>query len=725
MTTRPRSHQLEDESRRAFASQLPTKWTVQDLAPDYGLDQRVEIFDDHGRATGLAFYVQLKSTDANDNNRNRRIRIRADHYRYWNSLSDPVLLVLYFSQSRVIYVRWAHRFYPDFRPESLRLERQTVSLARSSRWRQTDVAWVVDELINLREVARGAVDLPVTVGVSGSPDKPIKVSSVSRILGELKQLTKRTDIRWRIDDDRSDKFHIYLGEKKVIARAGNVSFSITDLAAGETGDEFPWANAAVCALGMAVTLVGAPAPGMLIISRYCAASPTVLGTWATGHLITAAMRSGHFHPIMDLIEALLADGSEKARKSALHLYASLSVWGVIRLSEMELKRLKEIGRDDAFAAFTPEIASELQLEAAIDFGERGRLRDAIQLIEYLFADPIKRSELPTDVVLRASRWAFELGEYDLGEEWIRGLPTEFLDIEALLLLVRCIAMQGRYADSLVVLHLVADENEQQGRVLLTGLLLVMILAVTNQTNQDRQPDQAVAIKRSLDDKPTLEDVRQAFFDAIAYDAATVETWSLCHIVGLYELFGVELFGIRPGKLNIEKLKPVFNDLVFGPFSAVGTAVLAEVDPEWWALACASLLYRGYIRGVQYCIDFALDVCPESFLELTQNGYPDADSGKFFAMLAGRMLEARRHSSKIVFREAPEFLDTVRMLDPKYKVSYLLIRVGEDGKEGEVQLCGFTHPPEPEDLYLVFQKMGKYLLEHLSNESTEHDDNSVN
>lgn len=52
MPTRPRSHTLEDESRRAFAALLPSEWVVRSLPSDYGIDEQVEVFDKEGQATG-------------------------------------------------------------------------------------------------------------------------------------------------------------------------------------------------------------------------------------------------------------------------------------------------------------------------------------------------------------------------------------------------------------------------------------------------------------------------------------------------------------------------------------------------------------------------------------------------------------------------------------------------------------------------------------------------
>jgi len=63
MPRRPREHQIEDESRRAFEAALPSRFVYRPFSPDYGLDGEVEEFDEDELATGLRFYVQLKATD--------------------------------------------------------------------------------------------------------------------------------------------------------------------------------------------------------------------------------------------------------------------------------------------------------------------------------------------------------------------------------------------------------------------------------------------------------------------------------------------------------------------------------------------------------------------------------------------------------------------------------------------------------------------------------------
>ena len=712
MPYRTRSHELEDESRRAFASQLPTAWTVQDLTPDYGLDQRVEIFDGDGHVTGLVFYVQLKSTDAPDNTRNRQIRVRADHYNYWHSLSDPVLLALYFSQSGVTYVRWAHRFHPGFRPKGQHSERFTIKLTKSDRWHKANTGWVVEELTNLREVAHGAVHFPFEVGISESPDSPLKGSSLINVLAELKRATSRSDLRWHIGNDRSDIFHLYVGGKQVMARAGKVIYSLTNQEAGNFPDEFPKIDAALCCFGLAVAMAGASSAGMQLISRYGTASGVLFGLWGTHVIHVAAMRSRQFGLAMDLVETWLAE--EKATEAALALYGGLRVLSVTRgLSAMERRRLDELGRHDSLRLFSDDFARDVQLKTAIKSGEYGHLKESVQLFEHIFTDSGERLAVPVDTIVRASRWAVELGEYELAEEWLRGIGDHQLDTGEILLFVKSLIMQGRYLEALINLHLTADEHERRGCILLTGLLLSMILIVVGSGQQDRNPSEVLAIKQSLADGASSEELWRVFLEAAKYDAASAVTWSLIHFIDIRDTVDKSSAHVIVED-EIAKYKEFTS--VFG---IIGNPVLAEGDAEWWAITCCGLFRQGYLRGLFHAIDFALDACSESFHEILRKGYPDPKMTAIISHFAAAVERARQENGYIQFREAPEHLDRLKKDQPVYKFSYVIEQVTDKGVE-EKLLLGVSYPLEDDLLYLNWRTIATNVLNEISTQSDADD-----
>lgn len=106
---RTRSHQLADESKRAFLNIIPSNWIYRDKQDDYGIDGEVEITDkDSKKTTGRLFYIQLKGTDQGNIGETPKVRLKTDTLGYFNSLEYPVLVVLYASRERKIYTRWIH-----------------------------------------------------------------------------------------------------------------------------------------------------------------------------------------------------------------------------------------------------------------------------------------------------------------------------------------------------------------------------------------------------------------------------------------------------------------------------------------------------------------------------------------------------------------------------------------------------------------------------------------
>lgn len=61
------NHQQGDDGEELVKSRLPTYWIKRKLAPDYGLDWHIEVFDrvpdapEHAETRGEHFYIQVKS----------------------------------------------------------------------------------------------------------------------------------------------------------------------------------------------------------------------------------------------------------------------------------------------------------------------------------------------------------------------------------------------------------------------------------------------------------------------------------------------------------------------------------------------------------------------------------------------------------------------------------------------------------------------------------------
>src|SRR4051794_12896688 len=78
---RPEAHRLEEQSERFFCGHLPVGWTWEKQVHDYGIDLRVEIFED-GEATGLELIVQLKASQRAHQGAKENVRLQTTTYNY-------------------------------------------------------------------------------------------------------------------------------------------------------------------------------------------------------------------------------------------------------------------------------------------------------------------------------------------------------------------------------------------------------------------------------------------------------------------------------------------------------------------------------------------------------------------------------------------------------------------------------------------------------------------
>ena len=89
---RSNSHQLEEVSFRYFRNLLPENWLAEKVVNDYGVDLKVEIFENK-QAVGLELDVQLKASIKNDRKNFVCIRLKTSTYNYlWDRLQVVMLV---------------------------------------------------------------------------------------------------------------------------------------------------------------------------------------------------------------------------------------------------------------------------------------------------------------------------------------------------------------------------------------------------------------------------------------------------------------------------------------------------------------------------------------------------------------------------------------------------------------------------------------------------------
>jgi tetratricopeptide (TPR) repeat protein len=160
MPKRPRSHQLESESRRQFASLLPSRWIWREANPDYGIDGQVEVFDQTNNATGLMFLVQLKATETPNLDEALSVQFKVDTLAYYRQLDLPVMIVLFCAPTRVFFWKWAHEvdtYYAERGQEYF-----TVRMSKDAIWVPETPSLVERDLREFRGLRAPNIRLPQT-----------------------------------------------------------------------------------------------------------------------------------------------------------------------------------------------------------------------------------------------------------------------------------------------------------------------------------------------------------------------------------------------------------------------------------------------------------------------------------------------------------------------------------------------------------------------------------
>lgn len=80
---------------------------------DYGIDGDIEWFHERN-ATGLRFFVQVKSTDEEDLRDGLAAPIKMARVRQYRALPMPLLMALYRAATDMIYTRWFHQYDPYY-----------------------------------------------------------------------------------------------------------------------------------------------------------------------------------------------------------------------------------------------------------------------------------------------------------------------------------------------------------------------------------------------------------------------------------------------------------------------------------------------------------------------------------------------------------------------------------------------------------------------------------
>ena len=288
MPNRPRSHQVSDESRRAFERSLPSHWVFRPQYPDYGIDGEVEVFDEAGKSTGLRFDVQLKATDGTDEEA-RSVRITRDNARYYHALDLPVLIASYHAASGTFYARWFQEINPPDEGDGT----VSVTFDDANRWTSQTPSLLVRDLVVRRTLRSGEVATPLHVAIEREPPdaQSALVNDLTSAVARLRGVVELSD------DVKGALATIVIGPRKVAVQLGK-EFSRSMGVASDVKNHRALAADTLLLLALALgrarqySLAGKIALAV-VDSSIMIESPDVFGPLtrylATGHRLTDAL----------------------------------------------------------------------------------------------------------------------------------------------------------------------------------------------------------------------------------------------------------------------------------------------------------------------------------------------------------------------------------------------------------------------------------------------------
>jgi tetratricopeptide (TPR) repeat protein len=163
---RSRSHQLQEEHKRAFQDKLPLEWVCEFIPQenDYCLDGRIEVFDCDGYATGKMFFFQLKATDQRNLNKALACKFDIEKLEYYRLLDLPVLIVRYHSPTQKMYVKWFHTYDPYYGKNA---EKQfTFRLSEKDEWQEQTVVELIANLEGFIILRSSSFKSPVNLSLN-------------------------------------------------------------------------------------------------------------------------------------------------------------------------------------------------------------------------------------------------------------------------------------------------------------------------------------------------------------------------------------------------------------------------------------------------------------------------------------------------------------------------------------------------------------------------------
>ena len=296
---RPRQHELEDESRRAFEAALPTGWVYRTVDRDYGIDGEVEIFHE-GQATGLLFKVQLRATgDASLST----VRLRRAQANYFGSLITPVLVVLFREPDSALFVRWFQSFDPKFDRETERAV--TFNFNDSHLWTAETASRLQQDMEVIRALKDGRNVFPIPLLLEAFGDDPICGVDITQVRVSLRAAaTEYSDLLRLVDEPASAMGLLRVHPDAIAVDFRTLASSTFHYPAEWSGD--PDVDRVVAdamsALGVVLRRFGFDEPAARLFERFALTSSAPQSKDIVGLMVSTLMATRRHIPALRLLE---------------------------------------------------------------------------------------------------------------------------------------------------------------------------------------------------------------------------------------------------------------------------------------------------------------------------------------------------------------------------------------------------------------------------------------
>jgi tetratricopeptide (TPR) repeat protein len=517
---------LEDASRTALRATAPSSWAIEDVIQDYGVDLKIEVFDDSGAPTGEIFLVQLKATDEEDLARALRVRLKVEHLAYYATLDLPVLLVRFHAPTGALYAKWVHTFdvfdQIDDNPEQ---ETITLSFTEDDRWDGNTPTTIRSGINAFRDFRANRLAPPIRFRFQIDP-RAAPGTSPDRLALELREAARAVRGVVEFDDAlESPCPTLYVGDNAMFVDLAGVSrttFRHTQYAEGDLIDRFR-ADAFI-AIAMAFATLGQSAMASRLTEEFLPDSVAVEIPTLVAWLTWSFVLSSRFREAIEVADRL-AEVDDAPCWSGFEVITGILTLELHRMSDRDRSRYEQLLVD-----VRRRVAGDPEREATASYNLGNFLRNAGRPDEALGAYEEAAAKDPrylehgyfrlerAGLLFGMQRYSEAVVEYqqaiDLGEDDVT--PT---------LLADALLFAGSYAEAEARLeNVLATADDADGEWRLKVAAIRHIRATTGLDSQERSPHDADQVSPNLvsgDPAATLA----ISADVLRFDALNPYAWS--------------------------------------------------------------------------------------------------------------------------------------------------------------------------------------------------------